>query len=168
MPDAFPIEIRPARADDDAPVARLLSAYIERTHVHFATRPQTPGDVARERASREVHHPWLVATRGGAFAGVARAHPWRAREAYRRSVEVAAYVVEDHRRAGVARALYRRLFDELRAHDVHTCVAGIALPNNASVRFHESLGFAHVGVFREVGRKFDAWHDVLFMQKMLR
>jgi len=47
---------------------------------------------------------------------------------------------------------------------VHSLVAGIALPNDASVGLHESLGFEHVGTIRQAGLKFDRWLDVGYWQ----
>jgi phosphinothricin acetyltransferase len=43
---------------------------------------------------------------------------------------------------------------------VHAIIAGIALPNDASVRLHEKFGFEKVAHFREVGFKFYKWIDV--------
>lgn len=165
MPETPSIAIRPVEPCDDRAIAALLNPFIRDSHIHFGVREQSPEEVGAERQGRHPSHPWLVAERAGEFAGLARAHAWRARAAYARTVEVAVYVEPHHRRHGVARALYQRLFHELRAHDIHTCVAGIALPNDASIQLHASLGFERVGTFREVGRKFDAWHDVLFMQR---
>ena len=65
---------------------------------------------------------------------------------------------------GVGRALYAALLERLRALGYHAAIAGIALPNEGSVRLHEAVGFEYVGTFREVGRKFEAWHDVGFWQ----
>ncbi|GAB4556074.1 MAG: GNAT family N-acetyltransferase [Phycisphaerales bacterium] len=165
MQSRSPIEVRPADGRDDGVVADLINAFIRDSHVHFGERPQEVDEVRREREAAE--DPWLVARVDGAFAGVARAHPWRAREAYRHTREVAVYVDPEHLRRGVARALYCALFDRLAGSGVHTLVAAIALPNAPSVALHHSVGFVEVGVFREVGWKHGVWRDVLFMQKPL-
>jgi phosphinothricin acetyltransferase len=75
------------------------------------------------------------------------------------------YTHPDHARLGVATALYTALIDRLAGLGFHAAVAAVTLPNPASVALHERLGFTHAGTFREVGRKFDAWHDVAFFQR---
>jgi phosphinothricin acetyltransferase len=111
---------------------------------------------------------WLVGERGGRIAGYAYASSFRPRAAYRWSCEVSAYLAPEFRGLGIARALYERLLDVLVARGYCTAYAGIALPNEASVRFHQKMGFTAVGVFRRAGRKFGAWHDVSWWQRPLR
>ena len=84
----------------------------------------------------------------------------RDRAAYQWSVEVSVYVDAAHHRSGIARALYTELFRRLVRQGFHTAHAGIALPNPASVSFHESMGFVPIGVYLSVGFKRGAWHDV--------
>jgi phosphinothricin acetyltransferase len=76
-------------------------------------------------------------------------------------------VALDAQGRGVGRALYEALFERLRAGGFHVVVAGITLPNEASVRLHEAVGFRAVGVFPEVGHKFGRWHSVGFWQRTL-
>jgi phosphinothricin acetyltransferase len=71
------------------------------------------------------------------------------------------------RRSGVARALYGRLLPMLAERQFHAAFAGIALPNPASVGLHEAMGFAPVGIYREVGFKFGRWCDVGWWQRLL-
>jgi L-amino acid N-acyltransferase YncA len=99
---------------------------------------------------------WLVAETGGRLVGYAYGSAHRPREAYWSSVETSAYVHHDYFRQGIGRALYTRLLEELRERGFGSAFAGITLPNPASVRFHESLGFERIGVFPRVGRKFGA------------
>jgi L-amino acid N-acyltransferase YncA len=89
------------------------------------------------------------------------------RAAYQWAVDVTCYVRDDTRGQGVGKALYTRLFDELIALGYCQAFAGIALPNAASVGLHESLGFKPVGVYRKVGFKRGAWHDVGKWQREL-
>ena len=65
-------------------------------------------------------------------------------------------------------ALYTALFEVLANEDVNTAVAGISLPNPASISFHERFGFKPVGVFHAVGRKFDRYWDVAWFERPLR
>lgn len=106
--------------------------------------------------------PWLLAERDGQVAGYAYATTFRARAAYRWTAESSVYVHGAHRGVGLARALMEALLDVLRALGYRKVVAGATMPNDASVRLHEALGFELVGTFPGVGQKFGAWHDVRF------
>lgn len=167
MSPAATIKIRTPQPADFEAIARLTNIFIETTTIHFGADP-LPAIYHQEAYEKGCkRYPWLVAFVDGAFAGFAKSSVWRERDAYRNSVEVSVYIEEAFRRAGVARALYLQLFDELRQRDFHIAIAGATLPNDASVRFHESVGFKPVGTFHEVGRKFDQWHDVAFFELRL-
>jgi phosphinothricin acetyltransferase len=113
--------------------------------------------------------PWLVWDQPGeGVLGYAYASRHRERAAYQWSVDVAVYVRADHHRRGLGRALYQRLFALLRLQGFCAAHAGITLPNPASVGLHEALGFRPVGVYRSVGFKRGAWHDVGWWQLALR
>ena len=109
-------------------------------------------------------HVWLVAERDGRIAGYAYGGPHRERAAYNWTVEVSAYVDRSAQRDGVGRELYLALFDELKRRGYRLLVAGITLPNEASVGFHQALGFQRVGVYKNIGFKFDRWWDVGWWQ----
>lgn len=79
-------------------------------------------------------------------------------------MDVSCYVHPDARRQGVGAALYRELIGLLRLQGFQTAYAGIALPNEASVRLHESVGFTPVGIYREAGYKLGAWRDTGWWQ----
>ncbi|MBN1965348.1 MAG: N-acetyltransferase [Anaerolineae bacterium] len=149
--------IRFATADDAAPVLDIYRPVVEGTPTSFETEVPT---LAEMQARIATTQPWLVCEIGGVVAGYAYAGPFRKRAAYQWSVEVSAYVHADYRRRGVGTALYTALFTLLRAHGIVNAYAGISLPNPASVRLHESVGFTPVGVYRGVGYKFGQWHDV--------
>ncbi len=122
-----------------------------------------------ERISRlTATHPWLVAERDGGLAGYAYACRHRERPAYRWSTDVSVYVAEASRRQGVGRRLYAELLERLRGQGFRIACAGITLPNEASVALHESLGFAAVGVYRDIGWKAGGWRDVGWWRLDLR
>ncbi len=152
--------IRSVRADDTEAMRSIYAPFVESSGVSFeeAVPDETTFRARVESGART--HPWLVAELDGRLAGYAYASVHRARAAYRWSAEVSVYVAEGFRRAGLGRALYLELFERLRALGYLNAFAGITLPNPASVRLHESLGFEPVGVFRRIGFKHGRWHDV--------
>lgn len=160
--------IRPAAPDDAAALLAIYAPFVERTAVSFEEAVPGEADFAERIRVANERWAWLVAESGGALVGYAYAGAHRARSAYRHSVEVSAYVAGSHRRRGVARALYAALFPQLAALGYCNAYAGIALPNDASLALHRALGFADIGVFPRVGRKFGRWHDVAWLHRALR
>lgn len=159
--------VRTFETRDIGPACTLTNHFINRTAVHFGTSPQTESEFAAMWQSGRDKFPWLAAECDGRFAGYAKAGTWRARDAYARTAEVTVYVDPPFHRRGVGRALYAELLDRLRAAGFHAAVGGVTLPNEGSVRLHESMGFTYVGTFKEVGRKFDQWHDTGWWQLIL-
>ena len=130
----------------------------------FEEEPPEAPEMGLRIREHAATHGFLVDERNGRVAGYAYAEPHRERPAYRWSVDVSVYVDESHRGQGVGRGLYEALFGLLRRQGIRTAVAGIALPNDASIRLHESLGFEPVGVYRRIGWKLGTWHDVSWWQ----
>lgn len=143
----------------------MYAPFVRDTAVSFETTPPT----AAEMAARITSAPaWFVAVADEQVVGYAYATGHRERAAYRWACEVSVYVDPTAQRRGVGRALYAALFDRLVERGFVTALAGIALPNDASVGLHRSLGFTDVGVYRDIGHKLGAWHDVLWLQRRLR
>ncbi|MFE5309774.1 GNAT family N-acetyltransferase [Isoptericola sp. NPDC056605] len=120
----------------------------------------------RERwfgAQAAAGNPILVADDDGAVAGYATYAQWRAKFGYRHTVEDSVYVAEGYQGRGLGRALLVELVDRARAAGHHVMLADIEAGNAASVRLHESLGFAHVGRLPEVGTKFGRWLDLAIL-----
>ena len=110
-------------------------------------------------------YPWLVALQGGTIGGIAYAKPWNPRRAYDWTTEVTVYVRDGLQGQGIGSALYQRLLELLEAQGFRSMMAGITLPNDASVALHESFGFRQVGTLRRIGFKMGAWHDVGHWQR---
>jgi phosphinothricin acetyltransferase len=110
---------------------------------------------------------WYVLEASGRVVGYAYASPFHARAAYRWSVEVSVYAEMGRRRSGAGRALYSVLLDELTARGYRNAMGGMTLPNPASEGLHRAMGFAPVGVYKNVGYKHGAWWDVAWTQRVL-
>jgi phosphinothricin acetyltransferase len=164
------VTIRSATPNDLPALTDIYNHYVLNTAITFDLEPFTP----------EERRPWfdahqtsgryrlLVATdNGGACVGYATSSRWRPKPAYDTTAEASVYCRPDAVRAGVGTALYQALFEILSSEDVTTVVAGVALPNPASISFHERFGFTPVGVFHAVGRKFDKYWDVAWFERPL-
>jgi L-amino acid N-acyltransferase YncA len=170
VPDPPPVtsgsRIRLATPEDAPAVQGIYAPAVRDTAISFEAEPPTAAEMrARITAILGAGLPWLVYEEAdGRVVGYTYAARWRARDAYRWTVEASVYVHTDYQRRGIGRALYTSLFRILALQGYRTVVAGATLPNPGSVILHEQLGFRTVGVFRAVGYKFGVWHDVLWWQ----
>jgi len=162
------MEILSAAEPHLAAMCELVNREIEGGVAHFGLEPVGVEAMRAELAVADARHPWLVAIDpGGRILGFARASPWKSRGAYAWTVEIGVYVAPDAQGRGIGRALYERLFAALAAGGARTVLAGITLPNPASVRLHEAFGMRHVGTLPRVGWKRGAWHDVGYWARHL-
>jgi len=159
------MHLRLATAADAGAIAAIYAPIVASTAISF--EEVAPGaDEMRSRIETALRtYPWVVAEDDGQVLGYAYGGTWRPRRAYRWTVEVTAYVHPSAHGRGVGRALYAALFRVLEAQGFHRAVAGIALPNDASIALHRAVGFEAVGVYREVGHKLGAWHDVAWFER---
>jgi L-amino acid N-acyltransferase YncA len=157
--------IRLATPEDAAAVLAIYAPIVRDTAISFEVEPPTLVEMAERIATTLQHLPWLVCDRQGEILGYVYASAHRARAAYQWSVDVTVYIHPAARRTGIGRALYTALFALLALQGFFQCFAGITLPNPASVGLHESLGFQAIGIYRRVGYKRGAWHDVGWWQR---
>lgn len=160
--------IRTAAASDAAQIAAIYNHYIAATCITFETEPVTvEGMAQRIRETLDLPLPWLVVEEGGKIGGYAYSSKWKGRCAYRFSVEATIYLDPDWTGKGLGVELYTALIDAIKAASMRSIIGGIALPNDASIRLHERLGFKKVGHFEKVGFKNDQWVDVGYWQLQL-
>lgn len=160
--------IRLATPHDAAGIQAIYAPVVRETAISFEVEPPTVDDMRQRIVTVVERMPWLVCEHRGEILGYAYASPHRARAAYQWSVDVSVYIHAHARRAGMGQALYRSLLTLLTLQGFYQACAGITLPNPASVGLHESLGFQPVGVYRAVGYKLGAWHDVGWWQLTIR
>lgn len=162
--------IRPATLADLPALTTIYNHYVLQTTITFDLRPFLPDE---RRGWFDEHgttgrHRMLIAESGdGTPIGYATTSRWRPKPAYDTTVEASVYCHPDATGQGVGTSLYAAIFESLAGADVHRVVAGISLPNAASVRLHERFGFTLVGGFQEVGRKFDRYVDVAWFERAL-
>jgi phosphinothricin acetyltransferase len=163
-----PVTVRLANpARDAAAVADIYLPSVEHGLASFEEIAPTPDEVAERMRMILASTPWLVAELGGRVVGYAYAGPHHARPGYRWSANVSVYVAEGHSGRGIGRRLYRELFAILARQGFVNVYAGITLPNDASVALHRSMGMEPVGIYRRVGFKHGAWHDVAWYGRRL-
>jgi L-amino acid N-acyltransferase YncA len=152
--------LRLARETDAEALLRIYAPYVRDTAISFEVEPPTPEEFRGRIRTNLAHAPWLVCESDGELVGYAYAGRFHARAAYQWTAEVTVYVRSDNHRRRIGEGLYAALLDGLRAQGFRTAVGVIALPNPASVGFHERLGFRPAGVLGSVGFKHGRWHDI--------
>jgi len=162
------MNIRTVNLDDAAQIAEIYNYYIQNTHHTFETEPLGVEEMRRRIGEVIEDYPYLVAEENGRILGYIYAAQFKLRQAYAHSVEVSIYVRNEERQTGIGKSLYIKFLDELVETNIHAIVAGIALPNDASVKFHERLGFEKVARFREIGYKLGRWIDVGYWELLNR
>jgi L-amino acid N-acyltransferase YncA len=159
--------IRDATERDAEACAAIYAPYVTDTAISFETEPPSPADMAERIAAASRTHAWLVLEDEGRVVGYAYGGPFHRRAAYRWACEVSAYLELGRRRTGGGRALYEALLTRLTERGFRMAVAGMTLPNEASVAFHRAMGFEPVGTYRRIGFKHGTWHDVAWTQRPL-
>ena len=155
--------VRPARAEDAAPLVALWNPWIRDTAITFTTDEKTEAGLAADIAARGP--AFVVAEDGGALLGFATFFPFRAGPGYAWTKEHTVILAPEARGRGAGRALMAALEDEAQRQGGHALMAGISAENPAGVAFHAAIGFHEVARLPQVGRKFDRWMDLVLMQK---
>ncbi|GAC1418724.1 MAG: GNAT family N-acetyltransferase [Actinomycetota bacterium] len=163
------VEVRAGTAGDLAQINAIYNHYIRTSHCTFDVDEHDMVWRAEwfRRFAAQRRYRLMVASGDGRVLGFATTGPYRDRRAYDTSVETSVYVAHDSHHSGIGSLLYPALFAAIEQEDVHRAYAGIALPNDASVRLHEKMGFRRVAMFSEQGRKFGRYWDVAWFEKPL-
>jgi phosphinothricin acetyltransferase len=162
--------IRSVRPDDIAAITRIYAHAVRHGTASFELDPPDEAEMARRMAAiRDGGFPYLAADVEGRLAGYAYAGFFRTRPAYRFTLEDSIYVAPDRQARGIGRALLDRLIEESAARGFRQMIAviGDSTRQQASIRLHAAAGFALVGIFPNVGYKFGAWLDSVYMQRAL-
>lgn len=157
--------VRDASENDAPACAAIYAPYVRETAISFESEPPTEAQMAERIAAATRTHAWVLLDDGARVVGYAYGGPHQARAAYRFSCEVSVYVERGRQRQGAGRALYEALLERLAARGYRMAVAGMTLPNEASAGLHRAMGFEPVGVYRRIGWKLGAWHDVAWVQR---
>lgn len=159
--------VRDATRDDGAACAAIYAPYVTGTAITFEAEPPSAAAMAERIAAAARAHAWLVLEDDGRVVGYAYARELNPRAAYRWACEVSIYVELARRGTGAGTVLYEALLRRLAERGYRVAVAGLTLPNDASVALHRAIGFEPVGTYRRIGFKLGAWHDVAWVQRAL-
>jgi phosphinothricin acetyltransferase len=161
--------IRPIMQDDLPALLAIYNHFIETTAVTFDLEPKTleQRQAWLDSFSPNGRHQCFVAVKEGIAVGWACSGKFREKAAYDTTVETSIYVAAKESGQGLGRKLYGALFEALATEDVHRAIGCLTIPNESSVALHVKMGFAHVGDFHEVGRKFGRFWDVTWYEKAL-
>lgn len=160
------IKVRRATLDDLPVITEIYNDAVLNTIATFDTQPKSLDEQKEWFDEHGAKYPILVAEIEGTVAGWASLSRWSGRCAYANTAEISVYVAKTQRGKGIGRLLIREVVEEGRRTGLHTLIARIAGGNEISIRLHESVGFRHVGIMREVGEKFGKRIDVYMMQKI--
>jgi phosphinothricin acetyltransferase len=164
-----PLEVRPATIDDLEQIVGIYNHYVVHTPITFDLAPFTVDDRRGwfDQFSTTGRHRLLVAVDRATVVGYAGSHQFRTKAAYDTTVETTVYCAPSALGRGIGRQLYLALFQAIEDEDIHALLAGITLPNPASISLHERFGFTLSGVTHAVGRKFDRYWDVGWYERIL-
>jgi phosphinothricin acetyltransferase len=163
------VAVRPAVLADIPAITRIYAHAVYHGTASFELTAPDEGEMTRRFNELTTGgFPYLVAVIDGTVVGYAYAGPYRARPAYRFTVENSVYVAHDSHRRGVGKALLEALIEASTEKGFRLMVAVIGDSNQAaSIGLHEAAGFKHAGVFENIGYKFDRWLDSVLMQRAL-
>lgn len=164
------VEILDAEPHHVAAVQAIYSHYVLHDLCSFEEEVPTVDQMQARRADvLQRGLPYLVALKDGEVVGYAYATAYRARSAYRHTVEDSIYVAQGMHGHGIGKALLREVIRRCTDGGFTQMVACVGNSANAgSLRLHESLGFEQVGVLRDIGFKFGQWVDTVLLQRALR
>jgi len=161
--------VRRGHTGDLGAIVEIYNHYVRETAITFDIEPFTV----------ETRRPWFdafadsgryqlfVAEEDGTLAGYAGSHSFRSKAAYDTSVETTVYLHPQMGGRGIGTQLYFALFEALEGEDIRRALAGITEGNPGSIALHQRFGFRHAGLFTQVGRKFDRYWDVDWLEKEL-
>lgn len=163
------VSIRRAEQGDLPELLAIYNHYVVNTPVTFDLEPRS---LAQRREwfdsfASSGRYQCFVAVKGAKPIGWVCSARFKEKAAYDTSIETSVYLAPGEGGRGTGRRLYQTLLSALAGEDIHRAFGGITLPNDASVALHRSMGFEHIGTYREIGRKFGKFWDVALYLKAM-
>ncbi|WP_058302433.1 GNAT family N-acetyltransferase [Gorillibacterium timonense] len=161
------VTLREAVREDVPELLRIYNHYVQTSTATFDLEPQSLEQRLEWFSHYGGSYPLLVAESDGCLAGYAYLSVFRAKPAYRPTVESSVYLDKAFHNRGIGTMLMKELLRRSKTLGYHSVIACITVGNDTSVHMHERFGYRLVGTFPQTGWKFNGWHDVQFYQLML-
>jgi phosphinothricin acetyltransferase len=152
--------IRQIVFSDCKSITEIYNYYIETTTVTFEETPITVREMEARVKEISERFPYIVYEEKGHILGYAYVNTFQSRCAYRFTLENSIYLRNGYQGKGIGRTILSELINEVKKQEIHSIIAKIALPNERSIKLHETFNFKNVGILKEVGKKFNNWIDV--------
>jgi phosphinothricin acetyltransferase len=166
--------IREVRKEDAGRLAEIYAYYVQNTAISFEYEAPSTSEFESRIRNITVNYPYLVCVKDGCVTGYAYASAYSARSAYAWTATSSIYVDKEYRRQGIGSMLYKELEKRLREQGIVNLLAGAAYCDEEdeylthdSYKFHTRLGYEKVACLKTIGKKFDRWYDLIWMQKKL-
>jgi L-amino acid N-acyltransferase YncA len=156
--------IRTVTIQDAQQLVNIYNYYVINSIVTLDLVPFSILDFEDKIKTISNNFPFIVYEENNEVWGYAYANTFRTKPAYKNTVELTVYIKHAELGKQIGKKLYAELLEQLKNRNYHVVIGGLTLPNDASVKLHENFGFEKVAHFKEVGYKFDKWHDVGFWQ----
>ena len=154
--------IREVAIKDAEALVNIYNYYVINSTVTLDLVPFSILDFEEKIRTISRDFPFIVDEVQNEVLGYAYANTFRTKPAYKNTVELTVYIKHAETGKQIGKKLYSKLLQQLKSQGYHVVIGGSTLPNDASVKLHETFGFKKVAHFKEVGHKFDKWHDVGF------
>lgn len=160
--------IRAVQAEDAAAIVAIYNHYIRESMSTFEEDELSLEQMAERIRTITERYPYIVYEEDGQVVAYAYGNYWRTRSAYRYTAETTVYVDRSAFGRGIGRELYTALLQQLREAGYHVAIGVVSLPNPASEKLHQQMGFKRAGLFTQVGKKFGQWADVAYWELQLQ
>jgi L-amino acid N-acyltransferase YncA len=160
--------IRNVKPEDAEAICNIYNHYVLNTSITFETSPVSVEEMTERIKDISAKYPYMVFEEDSEVVGYCYVNTWKNRCAYSATAEASVYLNKNCTGKGIGKSLYKQLLIELNDTSLHAITAGIALPNEPSIKLHESMGFKKVAHFEETGRKFDKWIDVAYWEYIVK
>lgn len=159
--------IRDVTINDVKQIVDIYNYYVLNSIVTLDLIPFSEQDFEEKIKIISSQFPFIVYEENNVLLGYAYSNTFRMKPAYNKTVELTIYLKHDELGKQIGKKMYSELLDRLKKQNYHVVIGGLTLPNDASIKLHENFGFEKVAHFKEVGYKFDKWHDVGFWELIL-
>lgn len=166
--------IREVKLEDAERLAEIYSYYVQNTAISFEYDAPSASEFENRIRNTTAKYPYLVCEKNGYVVGYSYASAYSVRSAYAWTATSSIYVDKDYRRQGIGSMLYNELEKRLREQGIVNLLAGAAYCEKEdeylthdSYKFHTIRGYEKVAHLKTIGKKFDRWYDLIWMQKKL-